>query len=120
LLANAADVVSFPLTGLGTTVKKLNSNQGQVTKVLKAEAEALRYIHNNPEGTIELISKKFAIEKSVAAESYRLVVNAFTREGRITRAGVQKLLDSGKEDGSITKSATIDQVANFLLDEVLR
>lgn len=120
LLANAANVVSFPFAGLGTTVKKLNETQSQVRKVLKAEAEALRYIRNNPEGTIELISKRFVIEKAVAAESYRLVVDAFTYEGRISRAGVQKLLDAGREDGSITKPATIDQVANFLLDEVLK
>jgi ABC-type nitrate/sulfonate/bicarbonate transport system substrate-binding protein len=121
LLVNAAKVVSFPFAGLGTTVRKLSENQAQVRKVLKAEAEALRYIRNNAEGTIDLISKRFAIDRPVAAESYQLVVDAFSPEGKISRSGVRQLLELGREDGSITKPVAPEQVANFsLLEEVLK
>jgi ABC-type nitrate/sulfonate/bicarbonate transport system substrate-binding protein len=120
LLADAAKVVSFPFGGLATTLKKIHDNRAQVKKVLKAELEALRYIHKQAQGTTDLISRRFAMEHSVAAESYRLVIGAFS-DGKISLQGVEKLLDSDKADGAILKSVTVNQVVDVsLVEEVLR
>jgi len=46
VLANAADVVAFPLAGLSTTVDKIRQNRSQVKRVLKSEIEALKYLRD--------------------------------------------------------------------------
>ena len=120
LLANAAKIVTFPFGGLATSLKNINENRVQVKRVLKAEIEALRYLRNQPQGTIDLISKRFAIDPSVADESYRLVIEAFT-DGKISSRGVEILLDMDKKDGAISNAVTVNHLVDpSLAEEVFR
>ena len=116
LLAHSAKIVSFPIGGVATTLKKINQNRDQVKRVVKAEMEALRYLRQQPQGTIDLISKRFAIEPAVAADSYQIAVDAFN-DGRILLPAMERLLDADKRDGNIAKSVTVDQVADPSLAE---
>jgi NitT/TauT family transport system substrate-binding protein len=116
LMAHSAKIVSFPIGGVATTIRKISQNRDQVKCVLKAEMEALRYLRRQPQGTIDLISKRFAIEPEVAAESYRIAVDAFN-DGRILSPAMERLLDADKRDGAIAKSVTVDQVTDASLAE---
>lgn len=55
ILAQTSDYVVIPFSGLGATVEKIKTNRAQVKKMVKAEIEALRYIHDNAAGTTEVI-----------------------------------------------------------------
>ena len=116
LLAHSAKIVSFPIGGVATTLKKINQNRDQVKRVVRAEMEALRYLRQQPQGTIDLISKRFAIEPAVAADSYQIAIDAFN-DGRILLPAMERLLDADKRDGNIAKSVTVDQVADPSLAE---
>ncbi|HSE87576.1 MAG TPA: ABC transporter substrate-binding protein [Candidatus Binatia bacterium] len=116
LLAHSAKIVSFPIGGVATTLRKINQNRDQVKRVLRAEMEALRYLRQQPQGTIDVISNRFAIEPAVAAESYKIAVDAFN-DGRILFPAMDRLLDADKRDGAIDKSVTVDQVADASLAE---
>src|ERR1700757_1382666 len=50
LLANTAQYVTIPFSGLGTTIDRIKNNRGQIKKILKAEIEALRFIQGNAAG----------------------------------------------------------------------
>ncbi len=117
LLAHTAEVLSIPFVGLSATVQKINQSRPQAKRVLKAEVEALRYLRSNPRGTIEVIRKRFAMDEQIAGESYQVVVEAFSRDGRIPRQGVENLLDLEKKGGFVPKSVTVDQVVDFSLGE---
>jgi NitT/TauT family transport system substrate-binding protein len=117
LLAHTAEVLSIPFVGLSATVQKINQNRPQAKRVLKAELEALRYLRSNPRGTIEVIRKRFAMDEQMAGESYQVVVEAFSRDGRIPRQGVENLLDLEKKGGFVPKSVTVDQVVDFSIGE---
>ena len=116
LIAHSAKLISFPIAGLSTTVRKINQNRAQVKRVIRAEMEALRYLRQQPQGTIDLISKRFATDAEVAADSYRLAIDAFN-DGRISFQGMERLLDSDKKAGAIPKSVTVDQVVEASLAE---
>jgi hypothetical protein len=73
-------------------------------------------VRQQPQGTIDVISRRFAIEPAVAAESYRIAVDA-SNDGRIVHAAMERLLDADKRDGAIAKSVTVDQVAEAALAE---
>lgn len=87
--------------------------------MLKAEVEALRYLHDNPTGTAEVIRKRFRMDEAMARESYAAVAEAFSRDGRIPPDGVENLLDLEKKDGFIAKTVTVDQVVDFSVGEEL-
>ncbi|OGQ74571.1 MAG: hypothetical protein A3G40_12205 [Deltaproteobacteria bacterium RIFCSPLOWO2_12_FULL_57_22] len=121
LLANTANVLSFPFVGLSTTVEKIRQNRLQVKRALKAEVEALTYLRDNPSGSVEVIRKRFAMEESMARESYAVIVDAFSKDGRIDPAGIESLLDLERKAGLIAKTVTVDQVVDLSIgEEVLK
>ncbi len=121
LLAHATKVVSIPSTGLSATVDKIRQNRSQVKRALRAEVEALRYLRDNPAGSVEVIRKRFAMDEAMARESYAAVIDAFSKDGRIDAEGVDNLLELERKAGLIAKTVTVDQVIDPSLgEEVLK
>jgi len=121
LLAHTAEYVTIPFSGLGTTVERIKSNRPQIKRLLKAEIEALRYIQANAAGTTEVIRKRFNMEEKLARESYDVVVNAFSRDGRVPLDGVDILLQIEKDQKLIPATVTPQMVVEpSLVEEVLK
>jgi NitT/TauT family transport system substrate-binding protein len=121
ILANTAQFVTIPFSGLGTTLDRIKSNRPQIKKLLKAEIEALRYLHNNPAGTVEVIRKRFSMDDKTARESYDVVVDAFSRDGRVPLDGVDILLQIEKDQKLIPTTVTPQMVVDAsLVEETLK
>lgn len=121
ILAQTADHVVIPFSGLGTTIDRIKNNRAQVKRVLKAEIEALRFIQNNAAGTTEVIRKRFNMDEKLARESYDVVVNAFSRDGRVPLDGVDILLQIEKDAKAIPATVTPQMIAEpSLVEEVLK
>ena len=117
ILANTADHVVIPFSGLGTTIERIKTNRAQVKKLLKAEIEALRFIQSNAAGTTEVIRKRFNMDQKLARESYDAVVNAFSRDGRVPLDGVDILLQIEKDAKQIPATITPQMVVDGSLAE---
>ncbi|HEX2386965.1 MAG TPA: ABC transporter substrate-binding protein [Candidatus Binatia bacterium] len=121
VLANAADVVAFPLAGLSTTVEKIKQNRAQVKRVLKSEIEALRYLRDDAAAIIDIMRRRFAMDDALARDAYGIVVNSFSRDARIPVDSVENVLNLEKKDGLIPKSVTVEQVTDrSIAEEVLK
>jgi sulfonate transport system substrate-binding protein len=121
LLANTADHVVIPFSGLGATIERIKGNRAQVKRILRAEIEALRYIQNNAAGTAEVIRKRFSMDEKLARESYDVVVNAFSRDGRMPLDGVDILLQIEKDAKQIPATVTPQVVVDAtLMEETLK
>jgi ABC-type nitrate/sulfonate/bicarbonate transport system substrate-binding protein len=121
ILAQTADYVVIPFSGLGTTIERIKTNRAQVKRLLKAEIEALRFIQANASGTTEVIRKRFNMEEKLARESYDVVVNAFSRDGRVPLDGVDLLLQIEKDAKQIPLTVTPQMVVDpSLAEEVLK
>jgi len=121
ILANTAQYVTIPFSGLGTTLDRIKSNRAQIRKLLKAEIEALRYLRDNPAGTVEVIRKRFSMDDKTARESYDVVVDAFSRDGRVPLEGVEILLGIEKAANQIPQNVTAEMVVdNSLSEEALK
>jgi ABC-type nitrate/sulfonate/bicarbonate transport system substrate-binding protein len=121
LLAHTAEYVTIPFSGLGTTIERIKSNRAQIKRLLKAEIEALRYIQANAAGTTEVIRKRFNMDEKLARESYDVVVNAFSRDGRVPLAGVDILLQIEKDAKQIPPTVTPQMVVEqSLVEEALK
>jgi len=121
ILANTAQYVTIPFSGLGTTLDRIKSNRAQIKKLLKAEIEALRYLRDNPAGTVEVIRKRFSMDDKTARESYDVVVDAFSRDGRVPLDGVDILLQIEKDQKLIATTVTPQMVVDAsLVEETLK
>lgn len=121
ILAQTADHVVIPFSGLGTTIDRIKNNRAQVKRILRAEIEALRYVQSNAAGTAEVIRKRFHMDEKLARESYDVVVNAFSRDGRMPLDGVDLLLQIEKDAKQIPASVTPQMVVDLsLVEEVLK
>jgi ABC-type nitrate/sulfonate/bicarbonate transport system substrate-binding protein len=121
VLAQTADHVVIPFSGLGTTIERIKNNRAQVKRVLKAEIEALRFIQANPAGTTENIRKRFNMDEKLARESYDVVVNSFSRDGRVPLDGVDILLQIEKDAKTIPATVTAQMIVEpSLAEEALK
>jgi ABC-type nitrate/sulfonate/bicarbonate transport system substrate-binding protein len=121
LLAHTAQYVTIPFSGLGTTIERIKSNRGQVKKLLRAEIEALKFIQANAAGTTEVVRKRFHMDEKLARESYEVVVDAFSRDGRVPLDGVDILLQIEKDAKQIPPTVTPQMVVEpSLVEEVLK
>jgi ABC-type nitrate/sulfonate/bicarbonate transport system substrate-binding protein len=121
VLAQTSDHVVIPFSGLGTTVERIKNNRAQIKRVLKAEIEALRFIQSNAAGTTEVIRKRFNMDEKLARESYDVVVNSFSRDGRVPFDGVDILLQIEKDAKVIPSTVTPQMIVEpSLAEEALK
>ena len=121
LLAHTGELLNFPFSGLGTTLDKIGKNRAQARKLLRGEIEALRFVRADPAGTTDVIRKRFSMDEKLARESYDVVVEAFSRDGRVPLEGVEILLGIEKAANQIPPNVTAEMVVdNTLVDETLK
>ena len=121
VLAQTAQYVTIPFSGLGATLDRIKNNRAQIKRVLKAEIEALRFIQGNAAGTTEVIRKRFNMDEKLARESYDVVVDAFSRDGRVPLDGVDILLQIEKDQKLIPATITPQMVVEqSLVEEALK
>jgi NitT/TauT family transport system substrate-binding protein len=121
VLAQTAQYVTIPFSGLGATTDRIKSNRPQIKRVLKGEIEALRFIQTNAAGTTEVIRKRFNMDEKLARESYDVVVEAFSKDGRVPLDGVDILLQIEKDQKLIPPTVTPQMVVEAsLVEEALK
>ena len=121
ILAQTAQHVVIPFSGIGTTLERIQNHRAQIKRVLKAEIEAMRYIQANASGTTDVIRKRFNMDEKLARESYDIVVESFSRDGRVPLDGVDILLQIEKDQKLIPPTVTPQMVVEqSLVEEALK
>src|SRR5262245_59037732 len=119
-LINAADLHGLLAGGLGVNVKKLREQPDQVRRVLKAMAQALKYIQDNPQGTQQVMMSWLKLEPEMAADIYRMAVNNYTKNGMIEEANLNPLVTTMLAEAGI-KNVVPSQLVDFtLLQQALK
>ena len=121
ILAQTAQHVVIPFSGIGTTTDRIQNHRAQIKRVLKAEIEAMRFIQGNAAGTTDVIRKRFHMDEKLARESYDVVVESFSRDGRVPLDGVDILLQIEKDQKLIPATVTPQMVVEqSLVEEALK
>jgi ABC-type nitrate/sulfonate/bicarbonate transport system substrate-binding protein len=120
LLANAAELFAMPSTGVSASAAKLGADREQIVRLVAAEIEALRFIHGDRSATVALIAQRFEMDHAIAERSYELVIASYATDGRLSREGLQLLLELDQAAGALPEIPPLERMADFaLVDEAL-
>jgi NitT/TauT family transport system substrate-binding protein len=113
LLLQAGDYVDVPLTGLGTTTKKLKENPEQVKNLLRALYEGLRFIRTNRNETIDIFSRWLKIDSSLSAETYDLAVKMLSPDGTMSDQSILAAMEIFSDNPKELKNVSLANAADF-------
>lgn len=118
-LLNLSEITDLPLSGIGLTDKKLQTDREQVKKVVRATLRGTRFMKDSRAETIAMMTDYLHITPSQAAKSYDAAIASFTDDGYISDKGVLLDMQLTKERLKITKDIPLSQVVDWsLLKEI--
>jgi NitT/TauT family transport system substrate-binding protein len=115
VLVRAHELFSYPASGLVATVKKIKEKPDEVKRVIKAGIKANRYIHQNREGTIQVMTAWLKIDKEIAAVTYESVVKAFNDDGSVPESGLRLAVEEARRLGKVEREVALSEVADFAI-----
>ncbi len=113
VLVRAHELFSYPASGLVATVKKIKEKPDEIKRVIKAGIKANRYIHQNREGTIQIMTAWLKIDKEIAAVTYESVVKAYNDDGSVPESGLRLAVEEARRLGKVEREVALSEVSDF-------
>jgi len=115
VLARAHELFSFPASGLVASARKIKEKPDEVKRVIKAGIKANRYIQQNREGTIQVMTAWLKIDKEIAAVTYDSVVKAYNDDGGVPESGLRLSIEEAKRIGKVEREISFTDVADLTI-----
>jgi ABC-type nitrate/sulfonate/bicarbonate transport system substrate-binding protein len=116
LLGSASDVIDMATVGIGTSIRKIQQDRGQVKKMVRAQLDTLRWIKTQKNEVVPFLQKFFGLDEPTAAEAHAIYARLIIDDARPLLEPVKTVLDQqGKPD------LPLDRVVDpTIVEEVLR
>jgi len=112
-LVYAGKILLRPLTGLATSVEKIQKNPGQVQRMVRAFVRATRALKSERAGFIAFAQKKYGYSKDVMEEAYKYLIDALSQDGFVDDSSLQAAIDEAKGLAKITKPISQSDVVDY-------
>ena len=115
ILARAYEIFTFPFVGLGTSTRKLAEKPDEVKRTLRAFIRANRFIRDNREESIQILTAWGRTDRNSATAAYDSAVKVFNTDGTIPESGLRLVLDQARSEANLTREVAVGEVADLLL-----
>lgn len=112
-LVYAGKILQRPLTGLATSVEKIQKNPGQVQRMVRAFVRATRALKTERANFIVFAQKKYGYSKDVMEEAYKYLIDALSQDGFVDDSSLQAAIDEAKSLAKITKPVSQSDVVDY-------
>jgi len=112
-LVYAGKILQRPLTGLATSLEKIQKHPGQVQRMVRAFLRATRALKAERAGFIAFAQKKFGYSKEVIDEAYKYLVDALAQDGFVEDSSLQAAIDEAKSLAKINKPISHSDVVDY-------
>lgn len=112
VLTRAHELFSFPVSGLIASAKKLKERPDEIKRVIKAGIKANRYIRQNRDGTLPVMTEWLKIDKEMAAATYDSTVKTFSEDLGLPEGGLRLLIDEAKRVAKLNREVSLSDVAD--------
>jgi len=109
------DLIELPLSGIAVMDQKLQSQRDQIRRVVRAGVRGLRFMKQNRNETVQMLSDYLGITPSQSARAYDASINSFTDDGIISDKGVLLDVQLTKERLKLTKDILLSQLVDWSL-----
>jgi len=118
-ILNLAELIDLPLSGIGVTDKKLQTEREQIKKVVRATIRGTRFMKENRPETLAMMTDYLRITPAQAAQAYAAAIGSFTDDGYISDKGVLLDINLTRERLKLAKEIPLSQVVDWsLLKEI--
>lgn len=115
VLARAHELFSYPTSGVIVSVKKIKEKPDEIKRVIKAGIKANRYIRQNREGTIQLMTEWMKTDTEMTAATYESIVQLFNDDGSVPEKGLLLVIDELKKLGKVQREISLSDVAELTI-----
>lgn len=119
-LLNLAEITDLPLSGIGVTDRKLQTEREQVKKVIRATLKGTRFMKQNRAETLQMMTDYLGIKPSQAASAYNASIGSFADDGFVSDKGLLLDIQLAKERIKMTKEVPLSQVVDWSLLKEIR
>jgi len=112
-LVYAGKILERPLTGLATSLEKIQKNPGQVRRMVRAFLRATRALKTERAGFIAFAQRKYGYSKDVMEEAYNYLADALAQDGFVDDAALQAAIDEAKTLAKVTKPISQTDVVDY-------
>jgi NitT/TauT family transport system substrate-binding protein len=112
-LVYAGKILQRPLTGLATSLEKIQKNPGQVQRMVRAFLRATRALKTERASFIVFAQKKYGYSKDVMEEAYKYLIDALSQDGFVDDSSLQAAIDEAKSLAKITKPVSQSDVVDY-------
>lgn len=112
-LVYAGKILQRPLTGLATSIEKIQKNPGQVQRMVRAFLRSTRALKAERAGFISFAQRKYGYSKEVMEEAYKYLVDALAQDGFVDDTSLNAAIDEAKTLSKITKPVAQSDVVDY-------
>jgi ABC-type nitrate/sulfonate/bicarbonate transport system substrate-binding protein len=102
-----------PPTGLGLNIEKLQSNPGQVKRMIRALLKSHNFYPLPKTETTKILSTWLKLEQPLAAGAYDMYVGAMSRDGLVKETAMAAAVDQVRQDLKVKKPVANSNVIDF-------
>jgi NitT/TauT family transport system substrate-binding protein len=118
-LAYFGDYVEQSLSGVGTSDRMIRERPELVRRMLIAAIKSLRLIQQRPADSMQFISKEWSVDSASAAEVYKSMLPAFSKDGGMDEKGIRDALKRETERMALKEETPLSRVLDLrILREV--
>ena len=113
ILARAYEIFTFPFVGMGASTKKLAERPDEVKRTLKAFVRANRFIRDNRDESIQILTAWGRTDRNSAAAAYDAAVKVFNADGSIPESGLRLVLEQARAEANVSRDVALSEVADL-------
>ena len=113
VVARIDEVFKFPYVGLGANTRKIKERPDEVKRTIKAMIKANRYIRENREGAIQVLSEWGGTKPEYAAATYDSSWKVFNPDGSVPDDRLRLVVEQAKGEAKITRDVALSEVADL-------
>lgn len=112
-LVYAGNILQRPLTGLATSMERIQKKPDQVQRMVRAFVRSTRALKSERAGFIAFAQRKYGYSKEVLEEAYKYLVDAIAQDGFVDDGALQAAIDEAKTLAKVTKPITQSEIVDY-------
>jgi NitT/TauT family transport system substrate-binding protein len=113
IVARAEELFTYPISDLIAHTKKIKDKPDEIKRLIRAGIKANRYMRQNRDGTIPVLTATYKIDNEMAAALYDSFVKGFNDDGNLPEDGFRRLIEDTKSITKVNRDVAFTEVADL-------